>query len=167
MSRKNLYLFALWLPLIVLAIVSIGEAYLQHYWWHQMSRATGYFLLGGILVGTQYLLFAALITWWFCHMRAGFLKNLSWMLPIMFFPICFCGLWVFFQFAEMQANDLAYYSTQENQDNILRMSIKLGVYSVICSYAYVFMVHMFEHSLQFFGLLLVEDDDEPPIDYGF
>lgn len=159
MNRENLYLFALWLPLIVLAIISIGEAYLKHFWWHQMSRATGYYLLGGMLVGIQYLLFAAMITWWFHKMPASFLRKLSWMLPVMFFPICFVGLWVFFQFAEMQANDLEYYTTDENQENILRTAIRLGVYSVIGSYAYVLAVHAFEGLLQVLGLLLPESED--------
>lgn len=141
MTRRHWYLFTLWLPLIVLSIVSIGEALLTTFWWHQMSRATGYLILAGMMGGIQYLLFAGWVTWKFIAMPADFLAKLSMVLPLMFFPICFVGLWVFFQFAEASANAEHYYTDITVQDSIMAASVKLGVFGVAGCYLYVSGVH--------------------------
>ncbi|NBO17735.1 MAG: hypothetical protein EBV03_00625 [Proteobacteria bacterium] len=142
MTRRHWYLFALWLPLIVLSIVSIGEALLATFWWHQMSRATGYLILAGMMGGIQYLLFAGFITWKFHGMSSDFLAKLSMVLPLMFFPVCFFGLWVFFQSAELSANKEDYYTDVTVQDSIMAASVKLGVYFVAGCYFYVACVHI-------------------------
>lgn len=153
MRWARLYLYALWLPLVLIAVISIGEAILKNFWWHQMSRATGYFLLSGMMCGIQYLLFAAFATWRFHRMDARFLSRLSWVMPVMFFPLCFVGIWVFFQWAEMHANRAQYYTTQEEQDSILNSSIMLGTYCVFGSYLYVSIVHLVGWFLDKCGLM--------------
>lgn len=153
MTRAHLFLFGLWLPLMVIAIVSIGEALLKQLWWHEMSRATGYLLLGGMMGGIQYLLFAAVVTLKFHRMDADFLARLSWVMPIMFFPICFVGLWVFFQLAELAANREQYFTAQTIQDSILATSVRFAAYGVAGSYLYVACIHGLGKLLKWLGLM--------------
>lgn len=142
MTRRHLYLLSLWLPLMLLVVISISEAILKNFWWHQMSPALGYFLLSGMMGGLQYLLFAAGITWRFARMDIDFLNRMSWVLPIMFFPVCFMGLWVFFQLAEMQALRADIHNNERAQQDILAFCIRLGMYSVAGGYLYVGITHL-------------------------
>lgn len=157
MTRPHLYLFGLWLPVLVLAIISVGEAILKNFWWHEMSRATGYFLLGGMMGGIQYLLFAAAVTWRFHRMETQFLSRISWVMPIMFFPVCFVGLFCFFQLAEVLANKDNYYTDQAQQQGILGASVRLGTITVACTYVYVACIHALGFLLEKCGLMRDEE----------
>ncbi len=153
MKRRNLYLLALWLPLMLVVLISVGEASLEHFWWHSMSTATGYFLLSGMMGGIQYLLFAAAITWRFATMDVDFLTRISWVVPLMFFPICFVGLFIFFQLAEMHAHHEQALATERVQQDMLAFCIRLGMYSVLGGYVYVGIMHLLAGLLSRLDLL--------------
>lgn len=153
MTYRHLYVFALWLPLMLLVLISVGEAMLKQFGWHEMSSATGYFILSGVMGGIQYLLFAAAITWRFASMDEDFLRRVSWAMPMIFFPICFVGLWVFFQLAHKHAIQEQVLSVEHVQQDILAFCIRLGVYSVLGGYVYVGCTHGLAWALNKCGLM--------------
>ena len=158
MTRRNLYVFALWFPLMLLVAISIGEALLKKAGWHQMSPAAGYLLLSGAMGGIQYLLFAAAITWRFARMDVDFLQRLSWVLPIMFFPLCILGLWVFFETSLMHNRQALTADPKQVQQDMLAFCIRLGMYSGAAGYAYVAFTHALVRGLSSMGLLLEEKE---------
>ncbi len=153
MKLRRFYAFALWLPLILLVAVSIGEAALRQLMAHEMSAATGYVLLFGVMGGIQYLLFTAAVTWRFARMDEAFLKRISWVMPIMFFPVCIVGLWIFFEVALLHASQALTVSPERGQQDVLAFCIRLGMYAVLVGYAYVVCVHASARGLRHMGLL--------------
>ncbi|MBY0406349.1 MAG: hypothetical protein K2Q01_01555 [Rickettsiales bacterium] len=153
MTRRHLYVIALWLPLLLVVFVSVGETFLEKFWWHEMSSATGYFLLSGMMGGIQYLLFAAAITWRFAGMDEDFLTRISWVMPIMFFPLCIVGLWVFFQLADLSARHDPVYNLEHPKQDLLPFCLKLGMYCVGGCYAYVAAMHLLARTLWRYGIL--------------
>lgn len=152
MTRRHWYVLCLWFPLILLVVISLGEGILRRFWWHEMTYTSSYILLSGVIGGIQYLLFAAALTLGFAGKPRDVIYRMSWVLPLMFFPVCFVGLWMFQQHAEMHALAQAYITDRTQQD-ILGFCIRLSMYAVGVGYVYVAGSHGLIWLLSRFGLV--------------
>jgi hypothetical protein len=154
MKRKHFYLFALWLPLVSLVLISLGESLLRRYDWHY-SEMSVFVLLSGTMGAIQYLLFAAAVTWRFARVDAEFMKRLSWVMPVMFFPVCTIGLWIFLMAISINASSEQVRTHFVTADTIHSFCILFGMYTMMAAYLYVGMIHAIMFLLN--KLQLLED----------
>lgn len=152
MKRRHFYLFALWLPLVSLVFISLGESVLSHYSWHY-SDVSVFVLLAGTMGAIQYLLFAAAVTWRFARADTRFLRRLAWVMPIMFFPVCTVGLWLFLIALSVNASTEQVRLHFVTADTIHTFCILFGMYTMMAGYVYVCMIQAIQFGLTKMHLL--------------
>lgn len=143
---RNYYLFALWLPFILPAIIiGIDEIIM-----HKISGLGWVFLISVIFGGVQYLGFAL---WAFYRYYKSSVKELERFFlkaPLHFIPICALGILILFIIQDISRYNLLieipeYYS---NLSRYIISSALISLFVIPYGYFYLSLTHIFKFVLK-------------------
>lgn len=150
-SLKNYYLFALWLPLIIPAIIYITDP-------HEANRGIGdnilpaLFYASAIVGGAQYLVFALWTSYRYHKSSADELEDFFYKAPVQFVPICAAGVLLFFIIGDLNSS---HPSFPYGLGNILIGSFIISLPAIPYGYFYVFLTIVLKSLLT--GLDIVKE----------
>lgn len=138
MTRRSWYLFSLWLPLllpIMLLLISLVFAMLPGQGENGMGWTFSiaiFLIFAAAFGGVQYIAFALCVAYWARGKEAWELSKVSWVLPVLFAPVCALGLFIYV----VASND----SVKTLYDAV-RMVMGFSAVSILFGYFYVLLIH--------------------------
>ncbi len=153
MTRRGFYTMGLWLPVSWPVIISLGEAFLHAFTWHQMSRVSGLILISGLFGGIQYVLFAALVSFRFAHKEMDAIDRSKWLMPMIFAPICSGGLWLFIKAISIKASQLQVRTAEIAPIDPMSVVWNIFIFVLAIGYCYLIVLHALLFILDKIGFL--------------